>query len=239
LVSATETKDQVEGRLLLDVVVREGAAIFKLLTSKDQTLLIRGDAFLILDFGLDILNGVTWLNLQGDGLAGQGLDKDLHASPQTQHKMEGRFLLDVVVREGAAIFKLLTSKDQTLLVWRDPLFVLDLCLDVLNGVAWLNLQGDGLAGQGLHEDLHASSQTQNKMEGRLFLDVVVGEGAAIFKLLTSKDQTLLVWRDAFLILDFGLDILNGVAWLNLQGDGLACQGLYKDLHVDTVGRKEI
>ena len=31
---------------------------------------------------------------------------------------------------------------------------LDLGLDVLDGVRGLHLQGDGLASQGLHEDLH-------------------------------------------------------------------------------------
>ncbi len=39
------------------------------------------------------------------------------------------------------------------------------------------------------------------MEGRLFLDVVVGEGAAVFELLAGEDQALLVWWDAFLVCD--------------------------------------
>jgi len=34
------------------------------------------------------------------------------------------------------------------------------------------------------------------MEGRLLLDVVVSKGTAILKLLSSKDQTLLVRRNA-------------------------------------------
>jgi len=34
------------------------------------------------------------------------------------------------------------------------------------------------------------------MEGRLLLDVVVSQGTAILKLLSSKDQTLLVRRNA-------------------------------------------
>ncbi len=34
------------------------------------------------------------------------------------------------------------------------LLVLDLLLDILDGVGRLNLEGDGLAGEGLHEDLH-------------------------------------------------------------------------------------
>merc|ERR1712209_114776 len=112
--------------------------------------------------------------------------------------MQGALLLDVVVREGSSVFQLLSSKDQSLLVWGDALLVLDLGLDILNGVRRLHLQGDGLPGQCLNEDLHTSSQSQDKMEGGLLLDVVVREGPAIFQLLSSKDQSLLVWGDALL-----------------------------------------
>ncbi|XP_068010804.1 polyubiquitin-G-like [Melanerpes formicivorus] len=108
--------------------------------------------------------------------------------------------------------------------------VLDLGLHILNGVSAFHLQGDGLACEGLHKDLHAPPQTQDKVEGGLLLDVVVGEGAAILQLLASKDQPLLIWRNAFLVLDLGLHILNGVSAFHLQGDGLACEGLHKDLH---------
>jgi len=36
--------------------------------------------FLVLDFGLDVVNGVGRLHLEGDRLARQGLDEDLHLS---------------------------------------------------------------------------------------------------------------------------------------------------------------
>ena len=63
-------------------------------------------------------------------------------------------LLDVVIREGAAILELLARKDKTLLVWRDALLVLNLGLDHVDGVRRLHLQGDGLTRQRLDEDLH-------------------------------------------------------------------------------------
>ena len=69
------------------------------------------------------------------------------------------------------------------------------------------------------------------MQGRLFLDVVVGEGAAVFELLSCEDEALLIRRDAFLILNFGLDVLNGVARLDIQSDRLACEGLDENLHI--------
>jgi len=68
------------------------------------------------------------------------------------------------------------------------------------------------------------------MEGGLLLNIVVGEGTAIFELLAGEDQALLVGGDSLLVLDFGLDIVDGVAGLNLEGDSLAREGLHKDLH---------
>ena len=76
--------------------------------------------------------------------------------------MEGGLLLDVVVREGAAVLKLLASEDQTLLVWGDALLVLDLSLHVLNGVGGLDLEGDGLASQSLDEDLHGDCSLKQR-----------------------------------------------------------------------------
>ena len=68
--TTTETEHEVKGGLLLDVVVREGAAILELLAREDQALLVGGDALLVLDLGLDVVDGVGRLDLEGDGLAG-------------------------------------------------------------------------------------------------------------------------------------------------------------------------
>jgi len=87
----------MESGFLLDVVVRESAAILKLLSSEDKTLLIGRDAFFVLDLGLYVLDGVTWLDLEGDGLACEGFDEDLHTTTKPENKMESGFLLDVVV----------------------------------------------------------------------------------------------------------------------------------------------
>ena len=69
------------------------------------------------------------------------------------------------------------------------------------------------------------------MESGLLLDVVVGEGSAVFELLSSEDETLLIGWDAFLVLDLSLDVLDGVRWLDLKSDGLSGKGLNEDLHV--------
>ena len=59
----------------------------------------RWDSFLVLDLGLDVLNGVIRLNVQGNRLSGEGLDEDLHGTTsKTKDKMKGRFLLNVIIR---------------------------------------------------------------------------------------------------------------------------------------------
>ena len=124
------------------------------------------------------------------------------STPQTKNQVQGRLFLDVVVAERATIFQLLPSKDQTLLVWWNALLVLNLGLHILNRVTWLDLESDCLAGERLDEDLHSTPQTENQVQGRLFLDVVVAQCTTIFQLLASKDQTLLVWWNALLVLSF-------------------------------------
>jgi hypothetical protein len=47
LATTTEAEHEVEGGLLLDVVVRKGATVLKLLACEDQALLVRGDTLLV------------------------------------------------------------------------------------------------------------------------------------------------------------------------------------------------
>ena len=154
----------------------------------------------------------------------------LAATSQAQHQVQSALLLNVVVGEGSSVLKLLSGKDKTLLVRWDTLLVLDLRLDVLNCVRALDLEGDSLTRQSLHEDLHTSSQAQHQVQSALLLNVVVGEGSSVLKLLSGKDKTLLVRWDTLLVLDLRLDVLNCVRALDLEGDSLTRQSLHEDLH---------
>jgi len=78
--SSTEAEHQVEGGLLLDVVVLKGAAVLELLACEDEALLVRGDALLVLDLGLHCLDGVGALHLERDGLSCERLHEDLHST---------------------------------------------------------------------------------------------------------------------------------------------------------------
>ena len=64
---------------LLDVVVRKSASILQLLAGEDQSLLVRGNALLVLNLGLDIVDGVGRLDLKGDGLAREGFDEAVNS----------------------------------------------------------------------------------------------------------------------------------------------------------------
>ncbi len=63
------------------------------------------------------------------------------------------------------------------------------------------------------------------------MDVVVTKSAAIFELFASEDQTLLIRRNPFLILDLCFDVFDGVGRFDIQGDGLTREGLNEDLHL--------
>src|SRR5690242_7788190 len=98
-----------------------------------------------LDLLLDVLDGVRALNIESNGLRlhatshpsqhssnqvssshRQSLDEDLHAraTAQAQHQVQGRLLLDVVIRQSAAILQLLAGEDQALLIRGNALLVL-------------------------------------------------------------------------------------------------------------------
>ena len=62
--------------------------------------------------------------------------------------------------------------------------------------------------------LASASQPQDQVQGRLLLDVVVGQGSSVLQLLTSEDEPLLIWGNALLVLDLGLDVFDGVRGLD-------------------------
>jgi len=76
--SSSQTKDQVQSRLLLDVVVGKSTSILQLFSGENKTLLIRRDSFLILNFSFDVFDSVGGFYIKSDGFPSEGFDKDLH-----------------------------------------------------------------------------------------------------------------------------------------------------------------
>jgi len=78
LATTAQSQNQVQGALLLDVVIRESSAVLELLAGEDQSLLIRGDSLLVLNLLLHIFDGIRRLDIERDGFTREGLDEDLH-----------------------------------------------------------------------------------------------------------------------------------------------------------------
>ena len=64
-----------------------------------------------------------------------------------------------------ACLKILENvEDETLLIRRNAFLILYLGLHVVDRVACFHIQGDCLAGEGLHKDLHSATQAQHQVE---------------------------------------------------------------------------
>jgi hypothetical protein len=68
----SQAQHQMQRALFLNVVVRQTTTVLQLLPREDQALLIRRNAFLILDLLFHPIDRVGWFCFQGDGLASQG-----------------------------------------------------------------------------------------------------------------------------------------------------------------------
>ncbi len=64
----------------------ESASVFELFAGKDEALLVRRNALLVLNLLLHVLDGVAALHLQRDRLARQSLDEDLHSVQKNKEK---------------------------------------------------------------------------------------------------------------------------------------------------------
>ena len=73
----------------------------------------------------------------------RGSDRHNHTCT-VQLKMKSVFLLDAIGAQGASIIKLLTSKEKALMVQWNAFCSLNLLLDILNRVSWINLKSNGL-----------------------------------------------------------------------------------------------
>merc|ERR1719351_127863 len=80
--------DAWNGKKGVNVIIAQGPTIFKLLSGKYQTLLIRRDTFLVLNLGFHVLNGIRSFYFQRNSLSSQSLHKDLHSSTEAKDQMQ-------------------------------------------------------------------------------------------------------------------------------------------------------
>jgi len=67
---------------------------------------------------------------------------------------------------------------------------------------------------------HPSTEAEDEVDRGLLVDPVVGESAAFLELLASKDEPLLIWGSAFLVVDLGFDLLDGIVDSDFESDDL-------------------
>src|SRR5438046_574967 len=150
--------------LLLDIIIRQGTTILQLFASENQPLLIRWNSLFVLNFRFDIIDGIRGFHFKRNSFPRESFDENLHPSTQAKNKMKSGLLLNIIIRQGTSIFELFASKDQTLLIRWDSLFVLNFRFDIVDGIRGLDFKGNGLAREGLDEDLHSAAETKDKVE---------------------------------------------------------------------------
>lgn len=79
--------------------------------------------------------------------------------------------------------------------------------------------------------LSTTSKSQHKMRRGRLSNVAVRQRMSNFQLLGSKDQSLLVRRNSFLILDLGHYIFYCTRGLNLENEGLSCKSFHENLYL--------
>ena len=163
----------MKSRLLLDTVAEKSAIIFKLSAIIDQPLLVWWNAFLVLNLSLNDLYGVTRPNFKGGRFPYESLHKDLHSTTKMQHKIDGGFLLNVVVRKTSALMKCLAGKHQQLFIRWNTFFFLNLGLDISDSITLIDIKSNGLSGEKLHKNLHPTTKRCRKVEGGSVPDEVV------------------------------------------------------------------
>ena len=95
------------------------------------------------------------------------------SSSQSKDQVESRLLLDVVIGESSTILELLSGENESLLVWRDSLLVLDLRLDVVDRVGGLDLESDRLSGKGCRNKSQIETQNRNQVEYSLLTKICI------------------------------------------------------------------
>lgn len=221
----------MKSAFLLNVVVSDCPSVLEALSGEDESLLVAGNALFVLDLALHTFNAVACLCLNCDSLSGQRSHENLHSSPESEDQVDGRLLLDVVISHSPTVFKALSGEDEPLLVDGDALLCQNPLLHGTHAVAVLHFHGDGLSGEGAHEYLDSSPESEHEMHRALLLDVVVAEAALILELLAAENQSLLVGGDAFPAVDELLQACHSVSCLHLARNGLSCKSLNEDLHL--------
>jgi len=68
--------------------------------------------------------------------------------------MQGAFLYDIVISKCPSVLELPSSKNQSLLIGRNALFILNFDFTIFNRFFLTHMQSDALARENPHKDYH-------------------------------------------------------------------------------------
>ena len=74
-------------------------------------------------------------------------------------------------------------------------------------------------------------KSQHSLKSGLLLNVVVRQSTSILQLLAGQDQSLLIGKNSFLILNLGLYISYCIQGFNHERDNLPYKGFHENLHL--------
>ena len=85
--------------------------------------------------------------------------------------MQGAFLLDIIIRQSAAVLQKSAAEIQVLLIRRSTFLILDLLLDIIDAVAAFHLQGQRVfpaQGAAIHINWHGMGGGEQHGQGQQY-----------------------------------------------------------------------
>jgi hypothetical protein len=155
--------------------------------------------------------------------------RTLNTRQEAEDKLKGGVILDLAVRKSEPILHVLLmcsgpillvprSKEEPLESYRYALHLVNLLLDIVDGIGALNLKHKSLSCKLLDEDLHQPrSEAQDEVEIGSIPDVIIGQSTAALELLPAvKEEALLGRVNAILIFNGRLEAVDGICALNIE-----------------------
>jgi hypothetical protein len=69
--------------------------------------------------------------------------------------------------------------------------------------------------------ISTTAKAEHQMDGRVAPNIIVGQGAVAFQLRAGKDEALLSWATSILLIDFHLDVIDGIRALDIKSDWIS------------------
>ena len=144
--------------------------------------------------------------------------------------MNGAFLLDVVVAKSSGVLETFSGEDESLLVLGDSFLVSDFSLEIGDCVSVGGFESDSLSSESFAEDLETSSESEEKVDGVHFLNVVVRENSVVLEFFSPEHKSNLISGETLMSVKLFLKFSYSVCAFNVAGEGLSGNCFAEYLH---------